>query len=217
MSPQVRLVYLILVQYHASVAFFFSPYRRQHGWTCNFWPYKRQHGWTCRSGSLREPRISRKTIALFIQNAADWLHLIYMVLVPVPHSHSKRHQASSRASPWSWRHARRRGSRAAGARCCLYDAHAMFNFPSLPHPSVCFVMSKWYLRRRIHEICEWSGHGLPARCFYLFHVAVFSDTFASIAPRSISCVTVFLTGAHGAPNLGDRRRVFPAADPGADG
>ena len=66
---------------------------------------------------------------------------------------SVRH-ASLRASRWSWRHARRRGSRAAGARCCLCDAHAMFIFSYLPRPSVCLVLSKWYFRQRMHDICE---------------------------------------------------------------
>ena len=43
------------------------------------------------------------------------------------------------------------------------------------------VMSKWYLRQRIHEFCEWFRHGLPARCFHLFHDAVLSETCASVA------------------------------------
>ena len=141
--------------------------------------------------------------------------VIYVVLVSVPHNHSAHHQASSRASRRSWRNARRRGSNAACARCCLYDAHAMFHF-LLYHIPQCLVMSKWYLRQRIHEFCEWFGHGLPARCFHLFHVAVLSETCASIAHRFISLCDSCLTGAHGAPDLGDRRHVCPAADPRAD-
>ena len=61
------------------------------------------------SGSLCEPRTSRKTIALFTlfnrlqlrrlrRRETTCCHVIHVVLVPVPHSHSKRHQALLRAS-----------------------------------------------------------------------------------------------------------------------
>ena len=109
----------------------FSPYRRQHGWTCNSWPHKRQHGWTCNFRSwpgvarfVNLAYLARQLLFSLVQprNVAGCLHLrrlrrtestvcrvIYVVLVPVRHSHSKRHEASSRARRWSWRHATRRG------------------------------------------------------------------------------------------------------------
>ena len=112
-------------------------------------------------GSLCESRKPRKTVAptadedVQPRNVARCLHprrprrtettlcrVMYMVLVSVPHSHSKHHQVSSRANRRSGRSARRRGSNAAGARCSLYDTHTMCNFSSLPHPSVGLVIVK---------------------------------------------------------------------------
>ena len=94
-------------------------------------------------GSLCESRKSRtdrrRGLVVQTRNVAGCLHprrprtetsvcrVMYMVVVPVPDSHSKHYQAiASQSSEWEERK-RRRGSNAAGARCGLYDAHTMCN------------------------------------------------------------------------------------------
>ena len=117
MSPQVRLVYLILVQNHANVHFFAEQA------TARVDVQFLTVAGVARFANLAY--LARHTLFSLVlpRNVAGCLHLrrprrtettvcraIYMVLLPVPHSHSKRHEASSRARRRSWRHATRKGS-----------------------------------------------------------------------------------------------------------
>ena len=91
----------------------FSPDKRQHGWTCNF------RSWPGVARFVNLAYLAKQMLFSLVQtrNAARRLRrtestacrVISVVLVPVRHSHSKRHEASSRARRWSWRHATRRG------------------------------------------------------------------------------------------------------------
>ena len=97
----------------------FSPYRRQHGWTCNFWlcpGLARFANLACSQDNRSFHSVQPRNVAGCLQPRRPWRRettvypVIYVVLVPVPHSLSKRHQAPSRARRWNWRHATRRGS-----------------------------------------------------------------------------------------------------------